>query len=139
MTAWYIYHDTNTTTAIYLDPPSPTNMKGETVTATFKFNTVTEYEAVSKYLEYAGVASTGTLTDGTPWFREIHGRDNGLVMGFTPASPVPTKAGAWGVLMGGEELSRIPPADLTLELELFYLSRFEDHQDIGAVRAVYEK
>lgn len=139
MTAWYIYHDANITTAIHLDPPAPTNKKGETVTMRFKFDSVEAYQDIASYLEYAGVASVGTLSDGKPWFRELHGRDNGLVMGFTPTSDIPTVDGVWGVLMDGEELSHIPPADLTLQLSVFYLAGYADHQDIGAVRAVYEQ
>ena len=140
MTAWTIHHDNGTTTAIQLDPPSPTRTRGGTVSMSFDFDTVHAYDDIAQYLEYAGSVATGTLKDGTPWYRELHAESNqSLLLGFEPNPDIPTVDGLWGVLLSGEEQSRIPPADLRLTVEVFYLAPFPDHADLTAVRTVYER
>jgi len=135
---WDIHTGGGVVQAQSLSPPVPSNMRGERVRLRFRFDSTSSYESVREYLDYAGASVTGTALDGSPYFRELQADGDGLVMGFVPSSSIPTVPGLWGLLVGGQELTRLPPADLALELEVFYLDEYPNQGSIADVRGSFE-
>ena len=139
MTAWDLETDADgTVKASYITPPPPTNQRGSTATLNFRFDATADYETVRDYLEFAGTASTGTTIEGVPYYRELHTGPS-LAMGISPTSTMPATPGFWGLLVGGTEDPRLPPAILRLELEFLYLAPYADHADLADVKSTYEQ
>lgn len=136
---WDIETDVDGTVQVRnIQPPPPTNRRGGTVSLEIGFDDSSDYETLQSYIEFAGTAATGIALDGTPWYRELHG-GNGLAMGVSPTDSIATVPGFWGVLVGAEEASPVPPAYLVLELEFFYLAEIGDHADLAEVESAYEQ
>lgn len=136
---WDIETDADGTVRVRnITPPPPTNRRGGEVTVEIGISDSSDYTTLQQYLEYAGTAATGRTIDGTPWYRELHSGP-GLAMGVSPTEPIATVPGFWGVLVGAEEASPLPPSNLVLELEFFYLAKYGDHADLAQIKSTYRQ
>lgn len=122
-------------------PPAPTRTRGDVLEGVrFRFATSnqSDYNTMQRYLNYVGHVETMTTADGEPRYRETQSDSKSMLMQFSPTSSVPTIDGWWGVLVEGRVDSPLPPAQLDIVLDIYYLAEDGDYASHSDVRAVFE-
>lgn len=138
--AWEILTDQDgTLTARSRAPPAPTRTRGDVLeSVTFRFSDQVDYDTFQRYLHFVGNVSTFTDVDGEPGYRELQVDAKSLLMQFTPTSSIPTIEGFWGVVVDGQVESPLPPAQLDVSIDVFYLAEASDYANHSDVRTVHE-
>lgn len=125
---------------------TPTLTRGTEISLTFEFRGVVqreeEYPALLQYLDVAGdeVVRRGTSDRGVPWIRERLPDDapvESLVVPIRAGLDVIDTAGLWGVIIGGDDVSRPPSDRRRVELSVFVLDEFEAFDSRAEVLDAY--
>lgn len=120
-------------------PPAPTRTRGDTLQGVlFRFTAEADYNTMQEYLKYVGNVATRTTVDGDPRYRELQSDSRSMLMRFAPTGTIPTVDGWWGVVLDGSVATELPPADLAVELDIYYLAEADDYADHASARAAFE-
>jgi len=99
---------------------------GKRVTIEVRSGSQTTHAAIMDVINAAGPAAYGVDLDGDGWYidRVRDGADaTSALVGVEPVN-LPEMEGIWGIVVDGEDQTRIPGAQRNPQMSLFVLSRF---------------
>lgn len=135
-----ISSDTTRQRAVVADGGTLTVADGATLTLE-----AAGFPVLLDYLDYAGVASTGTTLGGEPFYRDhvpnaLEQHIESTVLGFEPSDDLDGEniKGFWGVVTGGSDARNSPLTNYQIEFRVFVLAEFDYYADHDAIASKFE-